>query len=471
MEILESRGEDDDNKGDGRERVGQRDGRERDERKRDERERDGGDREENSGDGYDINYEAEDHSSKSITNTIVPRTDEEKLDWKNCEYCSKFRGKKKGRYEFHYNYCRRAVAFCRKCKKPSLTEAESESHVCYKMEKPTCPKCGKVFSERSALYEHNKIHLDLRRFACKSCPKKFLRAAHLRGHVMHVHTKERAWKCTLCDLAFPLRYELTRHMRKHEKATHLACDRCDLNFTSLKLLTRHNADVHDVRIKKEASYLDGGAAKNYARTTMRIPKIASSNAIANYGESLINFHSKRYTNISSSHGVPSTTTTEANTAIQILPLPGVEHSYVRILSNSGEHVVDNLIRTMIKVEEGNSTLTAGAFATTTKVTTPIKPPIQSTVQSIASISSMISHDDKVTYVVADSSNNDDDEDRTKLDGGGNDDVSSGVNADDVSSGVGVTYVGINGATFKLLHDGESTLVDPHDIGVEMTYEI
>ena len=225
------------------------------------------------------------------TNRREPRTAEERVDWQKCPYCSKFRGKKKGRFEFHSNFCRKAVSFCRKCKKPSLSQEEADAHSCPAMERLHCLKCEQTFSEKSALYEHDKIHLDHRAFACRFCPKRFFRPSHARGHEMHVHTKERRFKCTQCEMAFPLRYELTRHLKRHAEASFL-CRLCQLSFTSQKQLNQHAAKTHRL------------IAENSLRPTPVLPLADRAIDVA----------------------APN------SNQIQIFPVPGVEHSYVKIVS-------------------------------------------------------------------------------------------------------------------------------------------
>ena len=155
---------------------------------------------------------------------------------------------------------------------------------------------------QSALYEHLKLHGNVRPFACRFCPKRFHRKSHARGHEMHVHTKERRWKCTRCEMAFPLRYELTRHWKsKHDKdPKNLLPQSLNLGFESAQQWRQlqHPSMQQDIECQNLSAGSDISLPPPPPQQQLLSPQPPP---------------------------LPNSVS-----SIQIVPLTGVEHSYVRV---------------------------------------------------------------------------------------------------------------------------------------------
>ncbi|NWU03637.1 XFIN protein, partial [Urocynchramus pylzowi] len=65
---------------------------------------------------------------------------------------------------------------------PQLPLSRSENHA-----PNTCSECGKIFSHKSALAKHRKIHSGDRPHACPDCGKGFIQRSDLAIH-RRVHT-------------------------------------------------------------------------------------------------------------------------------------------------------------------------------------------------------------------------------------------------------------------------------------------
>lgn len=81
----------------------------------------------------------------------------------------------------------------------------------------TCKECGMVFSKKSALEVHSRVHSGIRPYSCNICDKKFSIYGNLKRHLL-IHTGERPYQCSLCSNGFKNSSHLLRHVnKKHPK--------------------------------------------------------------------------------------------------------------------------------------------------------------------------------------------------------------------------------------------------------------
>ncbi|EDW69643.2 zinc finger protein 85 [Drosophila virilis] len=80
-----------------------------------------------------------------------------------------------------------------------------------------CPGCGRGFNHIGNMKLHYKIiHLKVKDFACRFCPKRFSKAQILRHHEW-THTGEKPFECKICGLHFRQEKVMKTHVkRKHE---------------------------------------------------------------------------------------------------------------------------------------------------------------------------------------------------------------------------------------------------------------
>jgi len=104
--------------------------------------------------------------------------------------------------------------------------------------KYTCDKCGKQFTKKQSLKDHDLIHLDIKPFKCSLCLKSFRHKQYLNVHEK-IHKNERNFVCNLCDKRFPASSDLTKHMAVHTGSRPHSCDLCVKSFSRKNDLMRH----------------------------------------------------------------------------------------------------------------------------------------------------------------------------------------------------------------------------------------
>lgn len=90
----------------------------------------------------------------------------------------------------------------------------------------TCRDCGTEFANRDELREHRKQmkHPEVRNHACTVCGKMFT-SSKLRQH-MRAHTKEKPYRCSVCEQGFSMSGNLKRHMMTHTGERPHVCEFC-----------------------------------------------------------------------------------------------------------------------------------------------------------------------------------------------------------------------------------------------------
>ena len=124
--------------------------------------------------------------------------------------------------------------------KTKSDKASSSSQIVY-----TCEDCGKEYSNKKNLVDHQKIkHQNILPYSCDFCDKRFPSGSMMRTHIKNVHSRQ---KCPHCTVEISNKYWFRRHLVtahgvKQEGA--LQCDFCPKLFFSLSCKDKHIQNNH-----------------------------------------------------------------------------------------------------------------------------------------------------------------------------------------------------------------------------------
>ncbi|KAL7735922.1 hypothetical protein ACLKA6_002367 [Drosophila palustris] len=105
-----------------------------------------------------------------------------------------------------------------------------------------CSLCDRSFSFSSQLSGHMRTHDEThiaKPFVCEFCGKSFKQKIQMSNHVTAVHTKIRAFKCTMCPKDFLTKRDLKDHIKAHLNIRDKVCEICQKAFTNANALVKH----------------------------------------------------------------------------------------------------------------------------------------------------------------------------------------------------------------------------------------
>ncbi|EHB12728.1 Zinc finger protein 397 [Heterocephalus glaber] len=101
-----------------------------------------------------------------------------------------------------------------------------------------CNEYGKAFNHHSALIQHHIIHTGEKPYECSECRKAFNQSTYLIQH-HRIHTREKPYKCKECSKAFNDTSSLIKHQRVHTREEPYGCKECGKVFSDQSVLVRH----------------------------------------------------------------------------------------------------------------------------------------------------------------------------------------------------------------------------------------
>ncbi|XP_069837046.1 oocyte zinc finger protein XlCOF22-like isoform X2 [Dendropsophus ebraccatus] len=102
----------------------------------------------------------------------------------------------------------------------------------------SCAVCGKLFTRKSDLVRHQKIHTGVKPYSCSECDKCFRQKSDLFNH-QRIHTGEKPFSCLACGKYFSQKSSLIKHQRIHNGVESFSCSECGKIFTSKSCLVEH----------------------------------------------------------------------------------------------------------------------------------------------------------------------------------------------------------------------------------------
>ncbi|ERE75154.1 zinc finger protein 445 isoform X2 [Cricetulus griseus] len=99
-----------------------------------------------------------------------------------------------------------------------LSSHHQQEHSTHAMRVYRCPDCGKTFSKRSHLEDHQRCHFEHKLFKCRVCEKAFKWRSNCVRHEK-IHTGVKPYKCNSCGKAFQRLSACRLHQETHTKKT------------------------------------------------------------------------------------------------------------------------------------------------------------------------------------------------------------------------------------------------------------
>ncbi|XP_053578068.1 zinc finger protein 615 isoform X2 [Bombina bombina] len=126
---------------------------------------------------------------------------------------------------------------CLKCfNRKSNLVAHQRTHT---GDKPhVCPECSKGFSTRPQLVAHLRTHTGERPYTCQKCGKGYYTKGHLVSHY-RTHTQEKPYVCQTCGKGFSQKSSLDGHLRTHTGEKPFVCQICGKGFSEKSNMVTH----------------------------------------------------------------------------------------------------------------------------------------------------------------------------------------------------------------------------------------
>ncbi|KAJ8925249.1 hypothetical protein NQ315_009077 [Exocentrus adspersus] len=112
-----------------------------------------------------------------------------------------------------------------------------------------CETCGRSYSQTSHLWQHMRFHQGIKPFACphEGCEARYTIRPDLKDHIRKVHTRERPFRCTVCDKCFLTGSVYYQHRLIHTNDRRYGCDLCPKRFFRADALNNHRRIHTDER--------------------------------------------------------------------------------------------------------------------------------------------------------------------------------------------------------------------------------
>ncbi|XP_076437056.1 uncharacterized protein LOC143276448 [Babylonia areolata] len=130
---------------------------------------------------------------------------------------------------------------CDVCSKDFLKASHLRTHMMiHTGQKPfVCDVCHKGFTEAGSLKRHKRIHTKEKPYSCSQCHASFNTSCTLQKHIRTVHIGDKPYVCDICGAAFSGAGNFKIHKRVHTGEKPYSCDVCEAAFSVSGALKKH----------------------------------------------------------------------------------------------------------------------------------------------------------------------------------------------------------------------------------------